>query len=65
MNKPDSTHFGFREVAQDDKARLVGEVFSSVARTVVNWQTPLHRRATRIPRGSRPPPAWAATWSIC
>ena len=31
MNKPDSTHFGFREVAQDDKARLVGEVFSSVA----------------------------------
>ena len=32
MNKPDSTHFGFREVAQDDKARLVGEVFSSVAR---------------------------------
>ena len=40
-------------------------LFSSVARTVVNWQTPLHRRATRIPRGSRPPPAWAATWSIC
>src|SRR3970040_1104448 len=29
--KPDTTHFGFREVATDDKQKLVGEVFSSVA----------------------------------
>jgi len=32
MTKPSTTHFGFREVAEDDKARLVGEVFTSVAR---------------------------------
>ncbi|MGB0135362.1 bifunctional demethylmenaquinone methyltransferase/2-methoxy-6-polyprenyl-1,4-benzoquinol methylase UbiE [Dokdonella sp.] len=32
MNKPSTTHFGFREVAESDKARLVGEVFTSVAR---------------------------------
>ncbi|SFN55530.1 bifunctional demethylmenaquinone methyltransferase/2-methoxy-6-polyprenyl-1,4-benzoquinol methylase UbiE [Dokdonella immobilis] len=32
MNKPNTTHFGFREVGENDKARLVGEVFSSVAR---------------------------------
>jgi len=32
MNEPMSTHFGFRDVAESDKARLVGEVFTSVAR---------------------------------
>ena len=33
MNEPNNTtHFGFREVGEADKARLVGEVFSSVAR---------------------------------
>ncbi|MCB1573488.1 MAG: bifunctional demethylmenaquinone methyltransferase/2-methoxy-6-polyprenyl-1,4-benzoquinol methylase UbiE [Xanthomonadales bacterium] len=32
MSKPNTTHFGFREVGENDKARLVGEVFSSVAR---------------------------------
>ncbi|HMM65976.1 MAG TPA: bifunctional demethylmenaquinone methyltransferase/2-methoxy-6-polyprenyl-1,4-benzoquinol methylase UbiE [Dokdonella sp.] len=32
MNKPSTTHFGYREVGEDDKARLVGEVFTSVAR---------------------------------
>ena len=37
----------------------------SMARTVVNWQPPLHRRATRIPLGCRPPPAWAGPWSVC
>ncbi|HQY55951.1 MAG TPA: bifunctional demethylmenaquinone methyltransferase/2-methoxy-6-polyprenyl-1,4-benzoquinol methylase, partial [Dokdonella sp.] len=30
MNEPMSTHFGFRDVAESDKARLVGEVFTSV-----------------------------------
>ena len=29
--KPDTTHFGFREVPTADKQKLVGEVFSSVA----------------------------------
>src|SRR3970040_2161912 len=29
--KPGTTHFGFREVPTDDKQKLVGEVFSSVA----------------------------------
>ena len=29
--KPDTTHFGFREVARGEKQKLVGEVFSSVA----------------------------------
>ena len=32
MNEPMTTHFGFRDVAESDKARLVGEVFTSVAR---------------------------------
>jgi demethylmenaquinone methyltransferase/2-methoxy-6-polyprenyl-1,4-benzoquinol methylase len=32
MNEPRTTHFGFRDVAEADKARLVGEVFTSVAR---------------------------------
>jgi demethylmenaquinone methyltransferase/2-methoxy-6-polyprenyl-1,4-benzoquinol methylase len=32
MSKSNTTHFGFREVGENDKARLVGEVFSSVAR---------------------------------
>jgi demethylmenaquinone methyltransferase/2-methoxy-6-polyprenyl-1,4-benzoquinol methylase len=32
MNEPRTTHFGYRDVAEADKARLVGEVFSSVAR---------------------------------
>jgi demethylmenaquinone methyltransferase / 2-methoxy-6-polyprenyl-1,4-benzoquinol methylase len=32
MSKQNTTHFGFREVGENDKARLVGEVFSSVAR---------------------------------
>jgi demethylmenaquinone methyltransferase / 2-methoxy-6-polyprenyl-1,4-benzoquinol methylase len=32
MNKSATTHFGFRDVAEGDKARLVGEVFTSVAR---------------------------------
>lgn len=31
MNTEHSTHFGFREVAVDDKQKLVGEVFRSVA----------------------------------
>ena len=30
---PSTTHFGFRDVQADDKARLVGEVFTSVARS--------------------------------
>lgn len=30
-NPEDKTHFGYREVASDDKAGLVGEVFTSVA----------------------------------
>ena len=30
-NKPDTTHFGFRDVPVGDKQKLVGEVFSSVA----------------------------------
>lgn len=29
--RPGTTHFGYREVPEDDKARLVGEVFRSVA----------------------------------
>ncbi len=32
MEKPGTTHFGFRDVPEGDKARLVGEVFTSVAR---------------------------------
>lgn len=32
MNEPATTHFGYREVAESDKARMVGAVFSSVAR---------------------------------
>jgi len=32
MSDPETTHFGYRDVAETDKARLVGEVFSSVAR---------------------------------
>lgn len=32
MNEPGTTHFGYRDVPEGDKARLVGEVFSSVAR---------------------------------
>ena len=32
MSSPNTTHFGFRDVAEGDKARLVGEVFTSVAR---------------------------------
>jgi demethylmenaquinone methyltransferase/2-methoxy-6-polyprenyl-1,4-benzoquinol methylase len=32
MNDPQITHFGYRDVPATDKARLVGEVFSSVAR---------------------------------
>jgi demethylmenaquinone methyltransferase / 2-methoxy-6-polyprenyl-1,4-benzoquinol methylase len=32
MDEPRTTHFGYRDVAEADKARLVGEVFSSVAR---------------------------------
>ncbi|MCK9539600.1 bifunctional demethylmenaquinone methyltransferase/2-methoxy-6-polyprenyl-1,4-benzoquinol methylase UbiE [Dokdonella sp.] len=32
MSDPGTTHFGYREVPEADKARLVGEVFSSVAR---------------------------------
>ena len=32
MSEPRTTHFGYRDVAPADKARLVGEVFSSVAR---------------------------------
>ncbi|MEO8459237.1 MAG: bifunctional demethylmenaquinone methyltransferase/2-methoxy-6-polyprenyl-1,4-benzoquinol methylase UbiE [Dokdonella sp.] len=32
MTDAPTTHFGYREVAEDDKARLVGDVFSSVAR---------------------------------
>jgi demethylmenaquinone methyltransferase/2-methoxy-6-polyprenyl-1,4-benzoquinol methylase len=31
MDTPKTTHFGYREVAEDDKARLVGGVFDSVA----------------------------------
>jgi demethylmenaquinone methyltransferase / 2-methoxy-6-polyprenyl-1,4-benzoquinol methylase len=33
MSKPDTTHFGFREVPTADKQKLVGEVFTSVARS--------------------------------
>lgn len=32
MSETPTTHFGFRDVAESDKARLVGEVFTSVAR---------------------------------
>jgi demethylmenaquinone methyltransferase/2-methoxy-6-polyprenyl-1,4-benzoquinol methylase len=32
MDEPRTTHFGYRDVAEGDKARLVGEVFTSVAR---------------------------------
>ena len=32
MNDPQTTHFGYRDVPAADKARLVGEVFTSVAR---------------------------------
>lgn len=32
MNEPRTTHFGYRDVSEADKARLVGEVFTSVAR---------------------------------
>ena len=32
MKDPATTHFGYREVPATDKARLVGEVFTSVAR---------------------------------
>mgnify|MGYP001191725297 CR=1 FL=1 len=32
MTEPGTTHFGYRDVPEADKARLVGEVFSSVAR---------------------------------
>jgi demethylmenaquinone methyltransferase/2-methoxy-6-polyprenyl-1,4-benzoquinol methylase len=32
MNENDTTHFGFREVPAAEKQRLVGEVFTSVAR---------------------------------
>ncbi len=31
MNPDKTTHFGYRDVSPDDKTRLVGEVFSSVA----------------------------------
>jgi demethylmenaquinone methyltransferase/2-methoxy-6-polyprenyl-1,4-benzoquinol methylase len=32
MSEPGTTHFGYRDVPEGDKARLVGEVFTSVAR---------------------------------
>src|SRR5690606_20768909 len=32
MSDSKTTHFGFRDVPESDKARLVGEVFTSVAR---------------------------------
>jgi demethylmenaquinone methyltransferase/2-methoxy-6-polyprenyl-1,4-benzoquinol methylase len=32
MTDPQTTHFGYRDVPEADKARLVGEVFTSVAR---------------------------------
>jgi demethylmenaquinone methyltransferase / 2-methoxy-6-polyprenyl-1,4-benzoquinol methylase len=32
MNEPSTTHFGYREVPLDEKQKLVGRVFSSVAR---------------------------------
>ena len=32
MSEPRTTHFGYRDVPEADKARLVGEVFTSVAR---------------------------------
>lgn len=32
MNEPSTTHFGFREVPLDEKQKLVGRVFSSVAK---------------------------------
>ncbi len=32
MSESETTHFGYRDVAAADKARMVGEVFSSVAR---------------------------------
>jgi len=32
MSEPNTTHFGYRDVPEADKARLVGEVFTSVAR---------------------------------
>ena len=39
--------------------------FSSVARSVYNWQMPLHRSAAYSPRGSRPPPFTSVPWSAC
>ena len=33
MTDPQTTHFGYRDVPESDKARLVGEVFTSVARS--------------------------------
>ena len=32
MTDPHTTHFGYRDVPEADKVRLVGEVFTSVAR---------------------------------
>jgi demethylmenaquinone methyltransferase/2-methoxy-6-polyprenyl-1,4-benzoquinol methylase len=32
MNEPRTTHFGYRDVPEGEKAKLVGEVFTSVAR---------------------------------
>ncbi|MGA9342319.1 MAG: bifunctional demethylmenaquinone methyltransferase/2-methoxy-6-polyprenyl-1,4-benzoquinol methylase UbiE [Rhodanobacteraceae bacterium] len=32
MNEPHKTHFGYRDVPEDDKSKLVGAVFTSVAR---------------------------------
>lgn len=39
--------------------------FSTVARSVYNWQMPLHRSAAYSPRGSRPPPIWSVPLSAC
>jgi hypothetical protein len=39
--------------------------FSTVARSVYNWQMPLHRSAAYSPRGSRPPPFTSVSWSAC
>lgn len=39
--------------------------FSTVARSVYNWQMPLHRSAAYSPRGSRPPPFTSVPWSAC
>ena len=33
ISKPDTTHFGYREVSVGEKQKLVGEVFTSVARS--------------------------------